>query len=89
MTLRRNPSHANLPQETTRSRDDESRGEPRPTVPKDVMAADYDRPDRECRPRGVSKVAIEPMDPGGVALLAHDLLELLDWARSDEESKNG
>jgi len=53
------------------------------------MAADYDRPDREARPRGVSKVAIEPMDPGGVALLARDLLELLDWARSGDESKDG
>ncbi len=48
------------------------------------MAADYDRPDRESRPRGVSKVAIEPMDPGGVALLARDLLELLDWARGQD-----
>ncbi len=48
------------------------------------MAADYDRPDRESRPRGVSKVAIEPMDPSGVALLARDLLELLDWARGND-----
>jgi len=84
MTLRCNPSRANRPQKTTRSRDEERRGEPQRTVPEDVMAADYDRPDRESRPRGVSKVAIEPMDPSGVALLARDLLELLDWARGND-----
>lgn len=53
------------------------------------MAAAYDSPDRGSPPRGVAKVAVERMDRTGVELLARDLLELLVWARSEEESNDG
>lgn len=77
------------PPGTSRRPDVKSGGETRTTAPQDVMAAAYDSPDRGSPPRGVAKVAVERMDRTGVELLARDLLELLVWARSEEESNDG
>lgn len=36
-------------------------------------------------PVGIERVTIEPMEQGGVELLAADLLDLLAWAGKEEE----
>src|SRR2546425_12749978 len=87
LTLPRNSNHPNQPHRTTGRRDEEGRGQTRPAAPHDVSAPDYDSPDRESPPRGVARVAVDRMDPSGVALLARDLLDLLDWSRSEERGK--
>jgi hypothetical protein len=55
-----------------------------------VSDRDYDPlPEDGARPLGVSRVSIEPMDPSGVELLAGELLQLLEWAMSNEERRHG
>lgn len=54
-----------------------------------VSGSVYDRGrEKALPPLGVEDVSIEPMDPTGVELLARDLLELLEWAKSIEERRD-
>jgi hypothetical protein len=46
----------------------------------------YDAASNETPPPcGVAGIRVEPMDPAAAELLARDLLELLEWARTGKE----